>query len=186
MKFDKVIGIDPGISGGIAVWTEKSCGTALMPSRKRNNGKGNETDVQELARILQEQKEDYVPIVFMERVQAWMSDQEDNPGKRFRIQRMLANYEALRTAIMMVNIPLIEVVPRTWQTYLALSVSGMEDRDRKNMFKNAAQKYYPIVKVTLQNADALLLVQFGRMKMSFDPDWVIKKLGIKENTGRLL
>jgi hypothetical protein len=119
LNFDKAIAIDPGISAGaIAIHGKSGTRVAKMPVKEiQKAGKvSRETDVADLARILREQKDGYTPIVFLEKVQAWLSDTDVNPGKRFMIQKMLANYEALKTAIIMTEIPLVEVVPRSWQS----------------------------------------------------------------------
>lgn len=189
-EFDKVIGIDPGLSGGIAVWGRSGVAVAKMPVKEIPKGGkvSRETDIADLARILKEQKEGYDVIVFLEKVQGWISDQDDNPGKRFRIQRMLANYESLKTAIIMSEIPFVEVIPRSWQTYLALSIKGMEKSDRKKMYVKAAKEYYPEIanKVALWNADALCILQFGRMKLQFDRDWINQRAGLESEQGSLL
>lgn len=178
MNFNKVIGIDPGSGGGIAVFSKSGIGCSKMPiivTEKTVKGKvkkSSHTDISEIARILKEQKEGCNPIVFLEKVQAWTSDIDVNPGKRFMIQKLLNNYQSLKTAIIMSGIPLIEVIPRSWQTYLALVVQGADKTVRKNMYKRAAKQYYPEADVSLWNADAICLVQFGRMKLKLDPDWI--------------
>lgn len=177
--FDRVIGIDPGSSGGIAVWTGKNIGSSKMPTLETVNGKGkksHETDIESLGNMLTEQKEQGSVIVFMEKVQAWMSDTDENPGKRFRIQKMLANYESLKAVIKMLHIPMIEVPSRTWQTYLNLVRKGMSKDDRKRLYKSAAKEYYPTQDVALWNADALCLVQFGRMKLFYDKPWINERI----------
>ena len=188
MNFDKVIAVDPGLSGGIAIYGRSGVGCAKMPVKEIKKGSkvSRETDIEELAKILSQQKQDYTPIVFIEKVQGWISDTDQNQGKRFRIQKMLANYEALKTAIIMSQIPLVEVIPRTWQTYLGLVIKGMEKDDRKRMYLKAAKEYYPEQNVAGWNGDALCILQFGRMKLQFDPDWVKKRAGIKESQGSLL
>lgn len=182
-NFDKVIAIDVGLSGGIAVWGNSGVGCSKMPvlETKKGTKKVRETDIKDLARILREQKEGYNPIVFLEKVQGWLSDSDSNQGKRFRIQKMLANYEALKTAIIMSDIPLVEVIPRTWQTYLGLSIKGMEKEARKKMYIKAAGEYYPDQKVANWNGDALCILQFGRMKLQFDFEWVKQRAGILDN-----
>ena len=186
--FEPVLAVDPGLSGCIARWGSSGVGCSKMPVKTiEKAGKiHRETDIAELARILKEQKTGHEPIVFLEKVQGWDSDTKDNPGKRFRIQKMLANYEALKTAIIMSDIPLIEVIPRTWQTYLALSVKGMEKAARKKMYLKAAMEYYPEEGVYGWNGDALCILQFGRMKLQFDPDWINERAGLQPTQGTLL
>lgn len=183
MNFDKVIAIDAGLSGGIAVWGRSGAACSKMPVKEVKKGSkvSRETDIADLARILKEQKEGYNAIVFLEKVQAWLSDSDDNAGKRFRIQKMLANYESLKTAIIMSDIPLVEVIPKTWQTYLGLYIKGMEKDDRKKMYKKYAAEHYPEQPNTGWSGDALCILQFGRMKLQFDFDWVKQRAGIKES-----
>ena len=51
-----------------------------------------------------------------------------------------------------------------------------EKTERKNRYKDAAQHYYPEIKATLWNADAVLLMHFGRLKKQNDPKWIIQNL----------
>lgn len=170
--FDKVIGIDPGISGGLAIWSERiELVTCRMPLKQihKNGKKQNNTNLHALRSHLEYHKEDCQPIVFIERVQGWLSDQDQNPGKVFRIQKMLKNYAELISIITLCEIPYIEVAPISWQKHLALHVKGMEKPERKKMYLNAAQQWYPKIKATLWNSDAICLVHYGRMKLEFDP-----------------
>lgn len=183
LDFDKVIGIDPGNSGGLAVYGRSGLAVSKMPTRKK--GKNNETDITELKTIIDQQKEGYNPIVFLERVQAFGSE-DNNPGKAYRITKMLANYESLKTVLEMNGVPYIEVRPQDWQKYLSLWIKGQEKQARKNAYKKAAAEYYPAANVTLWSADAICILQFGRMKLKFDPDWIKKKLGVKPTQTRAL
>lgn len=177
MDYNKIIGIDPGAGGGIAIFSKSGLGCSKMPMIEviKNGHRRRITDVQVLSGMLIDQKNGYNPIIFIERVQAFGSDTDD-PGKRFNIQKMLANYESLLTIIKMLEIPMIEVPPRTWQAYLGLVKKGIEKSQRKKIYQRAAQSYYPSVKATLWNSDAMCLVQFGRMKIKFDADWIRLKL----------
>lgn len=177
MEYTKIIGIDPGSSGGIAIFSKSGLGCSKMPmiEVRKNGHKRRRTDEQKFAAMLTEQKIDYNPIIFIEKVQAWISD-TDAPGKRFNIQKMLANYETLLTVIRMSGIPMIEVPPRTWQNYLSLGKKGMEKAERKKVYLKYAQFSFPETKVTLWNSDSICLVQFGRMKNKFDSEWIKEQL----------
>lgn len=177
MNYNKVIGIDPGIGGGIAVYTKNGLVTAKMPSYSvmRSNGKKkNETDIKKLSEIFQEQKKDYNPIVFIELVQAWTGT--DDPARQYQISRMLANYEALKTTITLTGIDFIQVMPQEWQGFLNLKVKGESKKDRKQRYVRFAASKYPEAKATLWSSDAICLVEFGRRKLSFDKEWIAKKL----------
>lgn len=177
MKYNKVVGIDPGIGGGIAIYANQQLGTAKMPSYKitlTNGKKRNETNIAELGKLLTQHKADYTPIVFLELVQAWTG--KDDPSRQFQISRMLANFEAIKTAIIMTGLDLVVVRPQDWQTFLNLKVKGEAKELRKKRYVRFAQSKYPSTKATLWNADAICLVEFGRRKLAFDPQWIHDRL----------
>lgn len=177
MNYDKIMGIDPGIGGGIAIYTKNGLVATKMPSYSvmRSNGKKkNETDINKLGEIFEQQKENYNPIVFIELVQAWTGT--DDPARQYQIGRMLANYEALKTTITLSGIDFIEVMPQQWQSFLNLKVKGESKNDRKRRYVRFAASKYPEAKATLWSSDAICLVEFGRRKLSFDKDWVADML----------
>jgi hypothetical protein len=178
--YDKVIGIDVGISGGLVVWTNKFIGSVKMPSyptmtkagKKRNN-----TDVKAIELILERQKQNCNPIIFIEKVQGWTG--KDDTARQYSIQKMLANYESLKTVIVLSGIPMVEVTPQQWQTFLNLKVKGEEPKERKKRYKRFAAKTYLDLKVTAWNGDAACLCEFGRRKLYFDINWVNERLNKK-------
>ena len=163
-----IIGIDPGASGGIAIFrpNEKTMAFKIPAS------------IEKLNDFLKYQKE-ITPycMAFIERVGTfWDDSKEENKGKQFRIQKLISQYAEIKSILTINKIPYIQVYPVTWQTYLRIKQSGEEKQARKNRFKRIAQKRYPEVSVTLWNSDALLLVEFGRSKLQFDVDWIIKQI----------
>jgi len=183
MNYDKVIGIDPGASGGIAVWTKNGLGCKKMPTyevkkkkltKNGNPSISNETDIRGLQDIFLQQKQGYNPIIFLERVQMWHGDSKDeNAGKQFRIAKLLANYEKLKAVIEICDIPYVQVMPKQWQSYLNLVLKGKSDADRKRRYIRFASEKYQM-KAVAWNGDAICLVQFGREKLYSDPAWVNK------------
>ena len=165
---DCIIGIDPGMSGGMAVWRPNDLAkTHKMPR-----------EIKLFDEFLKYQKSinGYI-LVIIEKVQPFWSDsKEENKGKQFRIQQMLGNYAQLKAVLETNSIPYIPISPITWQTYLRIRKKKEEKQVRKNRFKNIAQNQFPEIKVTLWNCDALLLVQFGRMKRKLDPGWIKERL----------
>lgn len=159
LKVRTIIGIDPGASGGIAVWQNGKIATDKMPK-----------DITELVSILDFYKQSN-PIIFLEKVQvrpddASIENGKVNMGKIYRIQKMLANFESLKTAISLSGIPFCLVHPMKWQARLCLRVQGEERTERKKRYKEVAQKLYPYAKVTMQTCDAVLLVEFGKAMLS--------------------
>lgn len=167
MEAKTIIGIDPGAGGGIALYSHKS-GISVVKMPK---------DINALNDYLRHIKETYeAPLCFLEKVSKYRGE-ADAGGKQFGIDKMLANFEQLKTVLTLSGIPYVQVAPISWQAGLKLRKKGEEKKDRKNRYKAAAAKYYPEIKrVTLWNADAICLVHFARLKFNTDIDWIIDKL----------
>lgn len=162
LNFDCVIGIDPGANGGIAVWRpNETVKTIKMPK-----------DLTELMDYLKYLKTISTPLIFLEKVQLRADDVKDNPGKAFRIQQLLMSFQQLKDYITIAGVPYVLVHPQSWQAYLKLRRKNDDKTERKNRYKAAAAYYYPDVKTTLWNADALLLMHFGRLKKQQEPEWL--------------
>lgn len=138
-------------------------------------------DIADLQQYFQHIKDISVnPIIFLEKVQLRADDIKDNPGKAFRIQNMLMDFQRLKDYIEIVGIPYVLVHPMSWQATLKLRKQGEEKKDRKNRYKSVAEYYYPNVKATLWNADAILIMHSGRVKLEYDPTWVKQNLPKRE------
>ena len=177
MKISAVIGIDPGSNGGLAVFVPgQNAKVVKMPK-----------DVTELRDFFVYYAENYKPVVFLEKLSVRPDDVavQDNRaamGKLYRIQRMMANYEHLKAVIEMSGVPYVMVHPMTWQTKLNLRTRGVheEKADRKRKYRGFAQASYPEIKVTLWNADALLIMHFGRWALVNEQKWVRANLPERE------
>lgn len=165
--FDCVIGVDPGANGGIAEWRPGyKLRTIKMPK-----------DLSELRGYLQYIKEiTKSPIVFLEKVQLRADDVKDNPGKAFRIQQLLMQFQRLKDFIEIEGIPYVLFHPMSWQTTLKLRKQGESKAERKSRYKEVAEHYYPGLKATLWNADAVLILHAGRIKLKYEPNWVLSNL----------
>ena len=166
ITIDCIIGIDPGKSGGIAVWRQNHKTEVIkMPG-----------DLMELKQWFEYMKSICRPLVFVEKVQLRPDDITDNPGKAFRVQKLLSEFEKLKTIIAMCDVPFVLVHPQKWQNELKLRVKGEEKPERKKRYQRAAADYYPDVKATLWNADALMIMHFGRYILHNKPRWVLENL----------
>jgi hypothetical protein len=165
---DCVIGIDPGKQGGIAIYTKEDgmVRTVKMPE-----------DVKELEALMSYYKENYPPVAFLEKLNLDRSD-TDIPGKVFGIQKLLENFAQLRAVLDLSEIPYAMVHPLSWENRLGLRVRGLheEKAQRKCRYRDVAAKAYPGNKVTLWNADALLIMHFGRYVLANDINWVIANI----------
>ena len=178
IKINCVIGVDPGAAGGIAVY---------IPNQKTKAVKMPK-DITELRDFFLYYAENYKPIVFLEKLSVRPDDiqadgDKPNMGKLYRVQKMIANYEHLKAIIESAGVPYVLTHPMTWQTKLQLRCrSGFVEAkaDRKRRYCDKAAQLYPEIKATLWNADALLLLHFGRWALVNEPKWVKANLPERE------
>lgn len=172
MKIDCIIGIDPGVNGGIAIYRP-----------------GKITKVIKMPRNLMDLRDWFVyvtsictPLVFLEKLSVRPDDvtidKNDNTranmGKMYRIQEMMKNFEQLKVIMNFSNIPFVLVSPMKWQSALKLRLKGVKEEkiDRKNRYKKISGELYPSVNVALWNSDALLIMHFGRYVLANEQQWV--------------
>lgn len=175
MKIDCIIGIDPGANGGIVKWRPNEKVTAMQMPK----------DLTELRNYLEYLKTICSPIVFLEKLSVRPDDITPgadgvNMGKLYRIQKMLANFEQLKAIIAVCDIPFVMVHPMKWQNELKLRAKTTrkkeEKNERKRRYKEIAGNLYPELKPTLWNADATLIMHFGRYILHNNPGWVRQNL----------
>lgn len=177
MRYDCVVGIDPGASGGIVTWRE---GHRLTAARMPK-------DLQELGKYLLYLKSVCNPIVFVEKINLRPDDVvveagSANMGKAFRVQKMVENFAQLKSTVAMCGIPYALVHPLTWQSRLNLKKSGEGKAERKKRYKLAAERCYPELTATLWNADACLIMHFGKNELMADSKWLRSHLINEPNT----
>lgn len=171
-QINSIIGIDPGVKGGIALYRSGRATVYRMPE-----------DLNRLKGLLQQEKELGETIVFIEKLSVRPDDVTSengaaNMGKLYRIQKMMANFEQLKAIISVCDVPYILVHPMKWQNKLGLRKNGEKEEkgERKNRYKEVAQELYPYIKTTLWNADALLIMHFGRYMLEHCPIWIKQNL----------
>lgn len=169
LSINCIIAIDPGASnGGICVFRPKETPKCVrMPK-----------DLRDLRDFIAYYKGFTNPIVFVEKLNVRVDDAEENRGKLFRIQKMLANFEQIKAVLTLLDVPYCLVHPMKWQSRLNLRKVGRyeEKSERKKRYKEVAQDLYKGVKVTLWNADALLIMHFGRVVLSNDLNWLLENI----------
>lgn len=136
-----VIGVDPGVNGGIA-WISsdgKPC-SVKMPETER--------DILEAFRDIAKEGP---CTALLEQVHAM-------PGQGVTSMFTFGKgYGGLRMALLACDIPFIDVTPQKWQKAL-----GCLSRGDKNVTKSMAQQLFPTIKVTHAIADCLLIAEYGR------------------------
>lgn len=144
-----IIGIDPGKNGGIAI--------------RRSNGEittvklADMTD-QDIWRLLAE----------LEPATVWI--EKVGPTPQMGVVSAFSfggAYRAVLMAATAAGLRIEHVRPQLWQRTLGLKKVaggiGKNDTVKKNRNKAKAQELYPHLKITHANADALLILEFGRL-----------------------
>jgi crossover junction endodeoxyribonuclease RuvC len=137
---EMIIGIDPGISGGLAAILDKKA--LIQPVKKLTP-----RDIMEWLRMVPREKS----ICYLERVH---SMPKQGVRSTFTFGQNFGTYIGILTAL---KIPFTYVSPGTWQR-----VMGCLSKGDKNVTKRKAQELFPDLKITHATADALLIAQYGR------------------------
>ena len=175
MSFKKVgniqtfVGIDPGANGGIAINRGGDVYLYKMPKTT--------LEFADLLKALHVGS----TLVVIEKVgvrpdDVAVTDGAVNFGKLYRVQKMVANFEALKTALDLSGLAYVTAHPMKWQSFLNVRLKGMEKAARKRHFKEVAQNLYPKTKQTLWSADATLIMHFGMMAAERTPQYFRSKM----------
>ena len=194
LECDLIIAIDPGISnGGMVDWRGNAIEAVKCPSEPQ--------DIMKRMKYLFEIRQH--PIGIIERV-GHFGGSKDSGGKKFNIDKLARHAERLKSGFSFAEIPYVQVSPVEWQKVLNLKKDQEDGIDyseyaklkknpilnkdriakieyyikkaRKDRYKVAAQHYYPQIKATNWNCDAILLIELMRRKLKFDPQWILDKL----------
>ncbi|UKK52680.1 hypothetical protein [Prevotella sp. E2-28] len=141
-----VMGIDPGVNGGIAIVNMDShevVDVAAMPDTL--------TDISE---FIEKYKD--VTAAYVEKVH---SMPKQGVASTFTFGMF---YGYVLMGVTAHKIRKIDVMPAKWQAEMGVKSKKGEDKtSHKNRLKSLAQHLFPKTKVTLKNADALLLAEYG-------------------------
>jgi len=137
------IGIDPGISGGIAILRGRTSELYKCPAT-----------VRDMADIIEPYKGKQDVSVGLERVHS-MPGQGVSSTFKFGM-----NYGQWLGILASMSIPYRLIQPYSWMKFYGNYPK--ERKDRKNYFKNVAQQRVPLLKVTLAHADAILIAYYTR------------------------
>lgn len=142
----KVIGIDPGKGGGIAVVDAESHSVV---------------EVCPMPDTLYDISE------FIERhrdcVSCYIESVHSMPGQGVASTFTFGQYFGyVQMAVVCHKVRSVEVIPSKWQQLLGMkSKKGEAKVSHKNRLKGRAQQLFPHAKVTLKTADALLIAEYG-------------------------
>ena len=149
------LGIDPGLSGGIAVINQigEVVSVTKMPQT-----------MPDIYNYLNDVKVDAVNdghniVCYMEKVGFGMPNQSSKATATFS-----RHCGHLEMALLALQIPVVEVSPNKWMKTLGIGSKGSCEKNVwKNKLKSVAQMRFPQLgkKVTLATCDALLLANYG-------------------------
>ena len=140
-----IIGIDPGKSGAVAVWNKGVDKIIKCPSTTEKMAKT----------ISIYQHESYNVVAYIEKVWAFPTDARSSAFK-FGV-----NYGKWLGILATLNINTTFVTPKKWQKHF--NIPKLSKDERKRHLKEIASKYTE-KKVTLYNADAILIAVYGFIK----------------------
>jgi len=138
------IGIDPGISGGIAIiyndtYTVNKCPNTIQ-------------EMADMLIILKAQAPNLPMYCIIEKVHSM-------PGNSGRSMFTFGcNYGQWLGILATLRIPYVEVTPSKWMSHYGSRPRNK--KDRKNHLKHLAQQRYPDVKITLATSDAMLIANY--------------------------
>lgn len=150
LKDKKLIAIDPGKNGGIAVYSvdeDKLIEVVKMPDTP-----------QDLLSFLSR---------YQVNSRAYLEKVGGIPGQggASSMFNFGKGFGHLEMALLARRIPTMEVTPQKWQKTLQLGTKGTKSTTEwKNKLKARAQQLYPDVTVTLALSDALLILEYSRME----------------------
>ena len=151
--FKKCIGIDPGKGGGKAIITDETVPLHNCPRT-----------VDDMALLLGMCLNDvaaYRTQVFLEKVWAFPTD------ARSRAFNFGVNYGKWLGVIASEDIKPQMIPPKTWQK--GFEPLPKEKKKRKQVIKEIAEEMFPTIRVTLYNADALLIGAWASSNCSYEP-----------------
>ena len=145
-----LLAIDPGASGAIAVkWPGKPILAYPMP---------DDADLVETmeAYWVAAKAEEHATVAHPEAAGGYTGKpQPGSPMFKFG-----SGYGFIRGVLAANRIKTVLVRPQTWQKGVS-GVQSTKGPERKRALKEAASRLYPNIKVTLTNADALLIADYG-------------------------
>lgn len=143
------VGIDPGLSGGIALLTDYG---SVVEVRKMPDTERDVLDVLHAFATRNGQCDDGTKAT----LEFVRSSPQMGVTSSFTFG---CGYGGLRMALTAAQIPFDQVTPQKWQAAMQCRTKG-----DKNVSKRRAQELFPTVKVTHAIADALLIAEYCRRK----------------------
>lgn len=143
-----MVSCDPGQKGGFAVsLAGGAASTFPMP----------ETD-REILRVLEIAKTGGASTLYMESLVKYTG--RNMPSSSMAVYA--SNWGKIVGMATALGYRIVEVPPKKWQKVLGLGVADKDKKVWKNKLKQMAEQLYPQLTVTLQTADALLILEAAK------------------------
>jgi len=148
-----IIAIDPGKSGGFAAGLDlNNPKTISMPDT-----------LGDLVALFRNVATTTDAIVYLEKVGGYAGGRGAPGSAMFNFGQNYGHIEAIASTL---GLEIRHVTPQKWQKALSLGTSnGRSKTEWKNHLKSKAQMLYPNCKVTLGNADALLIYHAAKREL---------------------
>ena len=148
-----IIGIDPGIKGGIAWMANGKACVEKMPETLQ--------DLWELIDNIRLASQIEIGRYYDNtHIRAYLEQVSSSPQMGVKSSFTFGNgFGHLEMALTAAGIPFERVRPQMWQKFLGCMTGG-----DKNVSKRKAQELFPHIKCTHATSDALLIAEFGRRK----------------------
>ena len=145
MDEQTILGIDPGMSGGMAIIGIDS-GQIIQVEKFKDK------TLHDIAEVMDEWKEGFeIKLAMLELVH---SMPKQGVSSTFKFGTSYGFLMGLLTAL---KVPYEQVTPQKWQKFLSCQSGG-----NKNVTKAKAQELWPAEKITHAIADAMLIAEYGR------------------------
>ena len=166
---DCIIGIDPGVTGCLAV---RFMGTSRTYKMSKDI-----TKVNDLLIHYKNISDSILVIIEMIRLH-----RTENIAIANRMQKLYGNYKELLALVMINDIPYAEAGPTTWQSFLNLNskaIKKLERDQRKKAYRDFAQNWWP-EKIPIYQGDAVCLVIYGERNVKFNPEFGVISKGVQK------
>lgn len=146
-----IIAIDPGASGAIAWRNSKDLSKHVINMPDTPKG------ILEQLREIEDDNLLCDIVCYLEDVGHGLPNQSSSATAKF------ARHNGhLEMALLAEGIKIVKVTPQKWEKVFSLGKSSeYEKAEWKRRLKNKAEELYPDKKITLKNADALLMLEYG-------------------------
>lgn len=163
-----LFGIDPGLSGGIAALvqlpqTPEQSGVRYLPREEAmvQPMPSTEADIMRHVLAFTGRLNLAGAVAYIEDVPWIVAGPKQNAASRAKLHR---NVGVLHGILLAFGVRIVKVRPQDWQAALHLGQRGQRTQTEwKNHLKAEAQRRFPALSVTLATADALLILEYGRL-----------------------